>query len=75
MDGKTVLVSSTNWSGDGVLRNRDAGLIIHNEEVAQYYLQVFLDDWDPRAWACRCDSPMLSEEASQSHSAPHSAKA
>lgn len=57
VDGKTVLVSSTNWSGDGVLRNRDAGLIIHNEEVAQCYLQVFLDDWDSRAKSRKEDDP------------------
>jgi len=57
VDGKVVLVSSTNWSGDGVLRNRDAGLIIHNEEVAQYYQQVFLDDWDSRARSRVEDDP------------------
>src|SRR6185295_7690708 len=49
VDGETVLVSSANWSGDGVLRNRDAGLIIFDEQVAQYYERVFLADWDDRA--------------------------
>jgi phosphatidylserine/phosphatidylglycerophosphate/cardiolipin synthase-like enzyme len=48
VDGKSVLVSSQNWSGDGFLRNRDAGLIIHSPAVAQYYEAVFLDDWDKR---------------------------
>ena len=47
-DGERVLVSSQNWSGDGFLRNRDAGLIIHNPEIAQYYEAVFLDDWNQR---------------------------
>ena len=47
-DGKRVLVSSQNWSGDGFLRNRDAGVIIDNPEVAQYYEAIFLDDWDKR---------------------------
>ncbi len=51
VDGARVLVSSTNWSGDGVVRNRDAGLIIHDEEIAGYYQGVFLDDWDKRAKA------------------------
>ena len=37
VDGKAVLVSSANWSGDGVLRNRDAGLIIHDRDIAAYY--------------------------------------
>ena len=49
VDGKMVLVSSANWSGDGVLRNRDAGLIIRNRDIAAYYERVFRDDWDNRA--------------------------
>jgi len=48
-DGKRVMVSSQNWSGDGFLRNRDAGLIIDNAEIAAYYEAIFLDDWDRRA--------------------------
>lgn len=47
-DGTEVLVSSQNWSGDGFLRNRDAGLIIRNEQVARYFEQIFLDDWEMR---------------------------
>jgi PLD-like domain len=47
-DGERVLVSSQNWSGDGFLRNRDAGLVIHHPEIAKYYEAVFLDDWDKR---------------------------
>jgi hypothetical protein len=49
VDGQRVLVSSQNWSGDGFLRNRDAGLIVNNAEVASYYERVFLDDWNKRA--------------------------
>ncbi len=47
-DGERVLVSSQNWSGDGFLRNRDAGLIVHNPAIARYYEAVFLDDWNER---------------------------
>jgi phosphatidylserine/phosphatidylglycerophosphate/cardiolipin synthase-like enzyme len=57
VDGKVVLVSSANWSGDGVLRNRDAGLIIRDEEVAAYYQRVFVDDWNSRANAVLQDDP------------------
>jgi phosphatidylserine/phosphatidylglycerophosphate/cardiolipin synthase-like enzyme len=57
VDGKVVLVSSANWSADGVLRNRDAGLIIHDEEIADYYQKVFLDDWESRADAFLSDDP------------------
>jgi phospholipase D-like protein len=49
VDSKVLMVSSENWSGDGTLRNRDAGLIIHNAEIAQYFESIFLDDWTKRA--------------------------
>ena len=49
VDSKVVMVSSQNWSTDGCLRNRDAGLIIENEEVAKYFEAIFLDDWVNRA--------------------------
>jgi phosphatidylserine/phosphatidylglycerophosphate/cardiolipin synthase-like enzyme len=49
VDGKAVLVSSANWSPDGVLRNRDAGVIIYDEQVAKYFQDIFVDDWESRA--------------------------
>jgi phosphatidylserine/phosphatidylglycerophosphate/cardiolipin synthase-like enzyme len=63
VDSKTVMVSSQNWSGDGVLRNRDAGLIIYDEEVAQYYEQVFLHDWQYMAQAGPLDVSIDSRAA------------
>jgi hypothetical protein len=45
VDGSTVLVSSQNWSADGTLWNRDAGVIIYHQDAAQYFQQVFLHDW------------------------------
>ncbi|MEP9403641.1 phospholipase D-like domain-containing protein [Sphingomonas silueang] len=56
-DGERVLVSSANWSSDGVLRNRDAGIVIHDAEIAAYYQAIFLDDWDNRARARLDDGP------------------
>lgn len=47
-DGSEVLVSSQNWSGDGFLRNRDAGLIIENDQIARYFSDLFLEDWTLR---------------------------
>ncbi len=44
-DHKKVVVSSMNWSGEGVLANRDAGVIIDNSTAAQYFEKIFLDDW------------------------------
>ncbi|WP_234818698.1 phospholipase D-like domain-containing protein [Sinorhizobium fredii] len=60
VDGTTVLISSTNWSGDGVLRNRDAGVIIYDAEVAGFYRDVFLSDWNDRSNAFLAeDQPIL----------------
>ena len=49
VDSKTVLVSSQNWSDQGVLQNRDAGVIIGHAGVAQYFEASFLQDWADRA--------------------------
>jgi phosphatidylserine/phosphatidylglycerophosphate/cardiolipin synthase-like enzyme len=48
IDSERVLISSQNWSGDGFLRNRDAGLIVHDREVAAYYERIFIEDWERR---------------------------
>jgi len=45
VDSKVVMLGSQNWSGDGVLRNRDASLIVFDEDAARYYEQIFLHDW------------------------------
>ncbi|MHA1506069.1 MAG: phospholipase D-like domain-containing protein [Candidatus Asgardarchaeia archaeon] len=45
VDGKVVLVSSINWSSNSVENNREAGVIIYNEDVASYFLEVFNYDW------------------------------
>lgn len=46
VDSKTVVISSQNWSADGTLRNRDAGIILYdNADAAQYFEQIFLHDW------------------------------
>ena len=45
VDGKAVVVSSTNWSSNSVLRAREAGVLIRSEKIARYYEDVFLVDW------------------------------
>ena len=49
VDSKVVALGSQNWSGDGTLRNRDATLIIYNEEAAQYWEKIFIHDWTKMA--------------------------
>ncbi len=45
VDGRIVLVSSINYSDNSITNNREAGVIIENEEIAQWYLQVYNFDW------------------------------
>jgi phosphatidylserine/phosphatidylglycerophosphate/cardiolipin synthase-like enzyme len=49
VDSKVVMVSSQNWSADGVLRNRDAGLIIVQPDITAYFEAIFIEDWVNRA--------------------------
>jgi PLD-like domain len=46
VDSCIVALGSQNWSGDGVVRNRDATVIIENSRAAQYYEEIFLHDWE-----------------------------
>jgi phosphatidylserine/phosphatidylglycerophosphate/cardiolipin synthase-like enzyme len=45
VDSAIVALGSQNWSADGVIRNRDATLIIYNEDAAKYWEQIFVHDW------------------------------
>jgi phosphatidylserine/phosphatidylglycerophosphate/cardiolipin synthase-like enzyme len=57
IDNETVIVESCNWGNTGIPRepdfgNREWGIIVKNENIAEYFLNVFYDDWNPN----RCDS-------------------
>jgi phosphatidylserine/phosphatidylglycerophosphate/cardiolipin synthase-like enzyme len=45
IDGETVVISSQNFSPAGVYENRDAGLILESEQIAQYFGPIFDADW------------------------------
>ncbi len=47
-DGEMIMLGSHNWSNPGVQFNRDASLVIYNREVARYYQDVFMHDWERR---------------------------
>jgi phosphatidylserine/phosphatidylglycerophosphate/cardiolipin synthase-like enzyme len=49
IDSSVVVVSSQNFSPDGIQFNRDAGVIIESAPVAQYFESVFLADWSNKA--------------------------
>jgi phosphatidylserine/phosphatidylglycerophosphate/cardiolipin synthase-like enzyme len=46
VDSEVVLLGSHNWTNQGTIANRDASLIIRHPEIARYYEEVFLYDWD-----------------------------
>ena len=45
VDDDHVVVSSTNWSENSILRAREAGLLITSKELTAYYASVFELDW------------------------------
>ncbi|MHA1910917.1 MAG: phospholipase D-like domain-containing protein [Candidatus Kariarchaeaceae archaeon] len=45
IDGETVIVSSINWGENAFLNNREAGLVIENTQVADYFTSIFDADW------------------------------
>ena len=49
IDSSVAVVSSQNFSPDGIQFNRDAGVIIESAPVAQYFENVFLADWNNKA--------------------------
>ena len=49
IDSSVVVVSSQNFSPDGIQFNRDAGVIIESAPIAQYFEDVFLADWNNKA--------------------------
>ncbi len=48
VDQKFTLISSINWGSGGGALNREIGIIIESEEIAEYYREIFLDDWNGR---------------------------
>ncbi len=40
-------VGSVNWTSTSFFHNREAALIMHSAEVADFYSEVFLSDWGP----------------------------
>jgi cardiolipin synthase len=45
VDGKEVLIASLNWNANSI-HNREAGVIIENENIALFYEDVFFHDWN-----------------------------
>ena len=46
VDGESVLISSINWNSNAILRNREMGIVVHNTELAAWYLSSFEEDWN-----------------------------
>lgn len=46
IDSEVVVVGSHNWTGQGVVLNRDASLIMWNKDIAGYFEEIFEHDWE-----------------------------
>lgn len=46
VDMKYVLISSINWNYNSPNNNREAGIIIKNEESSEYFSEIFQYDWN-----------------------------
>jgi hypothetical protein len=49
VDSEWILLGSHNVTNQGVQANRDASLLIHDADIAQYYEKVFRHDWEKLA--------------------------
>jgi hypothetical protein len=45
VDGQEVFVGSINWTENSFKGNREVGVIVGHEQVADYYRDLFLRDW------------------------------
>ena len=45
VDGKVVVITSLNWNANSIY-NREAGVIVENEEIASFFEEVFFHDWN-----------------------------
>jgi len=45
IDQDTVLISSINWNANSPLQNREVGVIVENQNLGEYYSNIFLEDW------------------------------
>jgi phosphatidylserine/phosphatidylglycerophosphate/cardiolipin synthase-like enzyme len=57
IDSKVVLIGSHNWTNQGAIVNRDASLIFRHSEIARYYEEIFLFDWERLAREPQPHSP------------------
>ncbi|MDY6930335.1 MAG: phospholipase D-like domain-containing protein [Halobacteriota archaeon] len=55
VDGEKTLISSINWNKGSPVNNREAGVIVINRDVGEYFSEVFFYDWDLR----REEKPIL----------------
>lgn len=46
IDQQSVLISSINWGSSALTRNREMGILIHSQEVAESYLASWYQDWN-----------------------------
>jgi hypothetical protein len=46
VDNESVMISSVNWNEYSATENREMGIIVNASSVADYYVSIFLHDWE-----------------------------
>ncbi|MFD1564089.1 phosphatidylserine/phosphatidylglycerophosphate/cardiolipin synthase family protein [Haloarchaeobius amylolyticus] len=50
IDREVAIVGSANWNANSLENNREVLVVLHGEEIATYYADVFEADWSGDAW-------------------------
>jgi phosphatidylserine/phosphatidylglycerophosphate/cardiolipin synthase-like enzyme len=64
VDGTKTLISSINWNRNSVTQNREAGVIILNRDVAQYFTRIFMWDWNEPPFA-NAEKPLIANQSEE----------
>jgi cardiolipin synthase len=57
VDGEIVVIASLNWNPNSA-HNREAGVIVENEDIASFFTAVFLHDWNASVRGGQGEAPV-----------------
>jgi len=46
VDSNSVLIGSMNWGSNSLLQNREYGIMLNHPDLAQYYTESWIEDWE-----------------------------
>ncbi|MBN1761681.1 MAG: lamin tail domain-containing protein [Methanomicrobia archaeon] len=72
VDGEIVVIASLNWNPNSA-HNREAGVIVANENIASFFTDVFLHDWNVSVDGAQGEAP-VGESAARGGKTPVTTK-